>query len=118
MKQIETNSTIDQIRTALAVIDDRKGMSVRLLDVRGKSSVTDFLVIASGTSDPHLKAMKLALEKAFADAGVPLSVSNPEIGSGWIVIDVFDFMIHLQTEAMREFYQLEKMWQPGSATAS
>lgn len=109
-KETEASFELDEIRCAVAAIEDKKGESIRVLDVRGKSSVTDYLILATGTSNPHLKAMKLALDKALKDAGIELLGEDRNIGSGWIVIDAFNFIVHLQTEEMRDFYRLEQLW--------
>ena len=103
-------STMDEIRCAVTAIKDKKGEHVRVLDVRAKSSITDYMVLATGTSDPHLKAMRMDLKKALDAIGVSLSGDDGDIGSGWVVIDAFDFVVHLQTNEMRDFYQLEQLW--------
>ena len=104
------DSTMDEIRRVVTAIEDKKGESIRVLDVREKSSVTDYIVIATGTSNPHLKAMKLSLSEALKDMGVRISGEDREFDSGWIVMDAFDFMIHLQTGEMRDLYRLEHLW--------
>ena len=109
-KKKTKRTTLDEIRLAVAAIEDKKGESVRVLDVRGKSSITDYLVLAAGTSDPHLKAIKGSLDKALKEAGVKLIGEDREVGSGWVVVDAFDFMIHLQTEEMRDVYRLDQLW--------
>lgn len=88
----------------------KKAENIQVLDVSAQSSITDYLVIATGTSDPHLKALKAALDQALKDSGVDLLGEDREVGSGWIVVDAFDFMVHLQTEGMRELYNLERLW--------
>ncbi|MGJ8638042.1 MAG: ribosome silencing factor [Opitutaceae bacterium] len=103
-------STLDEIRIAVSAIEDKKGESIRILNVSGKSSITDYLIIATGTSDPHLKALKASLDAGLKDAGVQLIGEDREVGSGWVVVDAFDFMIHLQTQEMRELYQLDRLW--------
>ena len=109
-KKTELSFELDEIRCAVAAIDDKKGECIRVLDVRGKSSVTDYLILATGTSNPHLKAMKLALDESLKDAGIKLLGEDRNINSGWIVIDAFNFIVHLQTEEMRDFYRLEQLW--------
>ena len=109
-KKSEASSTLDEIRCAVSAIEDKKGESILVLDVRDLSSITDYMVIATGTSNPHIKAMKVALDQTLKDAGVKLLGENREIDSGWIVIDAFDFMIHLQTEEIRDFYRLDYLW--------
>ncbi len=107
---IPKRTTLDEIRIAVTAIEDKKGESVRILDVTGKSSITDYLILATGTSDPHLKALKGTLDQALKGAGVQLIGEDREVGSGWLVVDAFDFMVHLQTEEMRELYQLDRLW--------
>lgn len=103
-------TTRDQVQIALRAIEDKKGAAIRVLDVRGKSSITDYLILASGSSNPHLKAMKTGLDEALRDAGVQLIGASREVDSGWLVVDAFDFMVHLQTEELRANYQLDQLW--------
>ena len=111
-EQIQETSQItrEQVQVAVQAIEDKKGASIRVLDVRGKSSITDYLVLASGTSNPHLKAMKSSLDEALKAAGTQLIGENREVDSGWLVVDAFDFMVHLQTDELRAVYQLDQLW--------
>ncbi len=104
------NRTLEEIRCAITAIEDKKGEAIRVLDVRGKSSITDYLILATGTSEPHVKALKSGLDAALKDAGVQLIGEDRALGSGWLVVDAFDFMIHLQTQEMRDFYRLDQLW--------
>ena len=102
--------TIEEIRCAIAAIENKKGEAIRVLDVRGKSSITDYIVLATGTSDPHVKALKGGLDQALKEADVRLIGQDRNLCSGWLVVDAFDFMIHLQTSEMRDFYRLDQLW--------
>jgi ribosome-associated protein len=102
--------TLKEIRCAIAAIEDKKGEAIRVLDVRGKSTITDYLILATGTSDPHVKALKSGLDQALKAAKVQLIGQDRTLGSGWLVVDAFDFMIHLQTAEMRDFYRLDQLW--------
>lgn len=102
--------TLEEMRCAIAAVEDKKGESIKVLDVRGKSSITDYLILVSATSEPHAKALKNALDAKLKEAGVQLIGQDREVGSGWLVIDAFDFMVHLQTEAMRDYYRLDQLW--------
>ena len=108
--QSHASSTLDEIRCAVAAIEDKKGEFVRVLDVRSKSSITDYMVLATGTSNPHIKAMKSAVDEALKNAGVALLGEDREVGSGWVIVDAFDFMVHLQTQEMRDLYRLDHLW--------
>ena len=103
-------TTREQVQIALRAIEDKKGSAIRVLDVRGKSSITDYLILVTGNSNPHLKAMKTGLDGALKDAGVELLGATREVDSGWLVVDAFDFMVHLQTEELRATYQLDQLW--------
>ena len=92
------------MRCAITAIEDKKGEAIKVLDVRGKSPITDYLIIVTATSEPHVKALKNSLDATLKEAGVQLIGQDREVGSGWLVIDAFDFMVHLQTQEMRELY--------------
>jgi ribosome-associated protein len=109
-KTSRSNRTLEEIRCAVNAIEDKKGEHIKILDVRGKSSITDYLVLATATSEPHVKALKVSLDAALKEAGVQLIGEDREVGSGWLVVDAFDFMVHLQTEEMREYYSLDLLW--------
>ena len=104
------DKTLEEMRCALAALDEKKGEQIKVLDVRGKSTITDFLILATATSEPHVKALQSELDHALKAAGVELIGHDRETGSGWLVVDAFDFMVHLQTEEMREFYALDLLW--------
>lgn len=101
---------LKDIQSVVTALEDKKAEKIRVLDVSSQSSITDFLVLATGTSEPHVKALKSALDATLKESGVELVGQDRELGSGWLVVDAFDFMVHLQTEVMREFYRLDQLW--------
>lgn len=103
----------DEIKAVIEVIQEKKGENIRLLDVRGKSSVTDFIIMVSALSEPHAKALKNSLDKAISQSGIAVIGNDNSTDSGWLVLDAFDFMVHIQTEEMRNFYGLEELWKDG-----
>ncbi|MFA5982987.1 MAG: ribosome silencing factor [Methylococcaceae bacterium] len=91
-------------------LDERKGQFVTTLDVRGKTSITDYMVIATGTSDRHLRSLcEHVGEKAKENGVKPLGMEG-ELGSDWVLLDLGDVIVHVMTAQTREFYQLEKLW--------
>lgn len=100
-----------QLRSA--VVGKLEGMKARdlsMIDVRGRTSVTDYLVIASGTSTRHVKAMADdVVEAAKALQQPPLGVEG-ERESEWVLVDLGDVVVHLMLPRTREFYGLERMW--------
>lgn len=98
------------LKLVVQTLDDKKAEDLQVLDVRAQSSITDFLVLATGTSEPHLRALRIELEKALDGARVPIiGVENTQ-GSGWTVFDAFEIMVHLFTTENRAKYRLELLW--------
>jgi ribosome-associated protein len=91
-------------------IDDMKGRDIVTLDVRGKSSVTEFMIVCSGTSNRHTKSIANYVAAEIKKAGlVTLGVEGQ--GSGeWVLLDLDDVVVHVMLEESRNFYQLEKLW--------
>ena len=92
------------------VLEDRKAEDLLILDVREKSSITDFFIIATATSDPHMRAMRSELDRAVKKGKIHLVGVDSEAGSGWTVVDAFDVMVHLFTSDIRRHYRLENLW--------
>lgn len=94
----------------LDALDELKAKNVAQLNVRGLTSVADDMVIASGTSNRHVKALAdNVLEKAKGAGYRPLGTEG-ERGSEWILVDLGDVIVHLMLPATREFYDLERLW--------
>ncbi len=102
--------TLAEMRACTEALEDRKAIDLRILDVRGKSSITDFLIICSGTSAPHLRALCTSAEKALFSSPGKVSRHREEFESGWVVTDGIDFVVHIFTEEMRELFRLEALW--------
>jgi ribosome-associated protein len=99
------------LQVVCRALDGKKAGELRVLRVSEHSSITDFLVIATGTSEPHLRALRVELEKAIDATGTRIiGMDTGEPGSGWLVIDAFDVMIHVLTQENRERYSLENLW--------
>lgn len=109
MKSQKTD-VIELVKTCCRVLDDKKAGDVAVLDVSTQSSITDYLVLATATSEPHLRALRVELEKALDAAKVRLVGMETEQASGWFVIDAFDVMVHLFLAETRERYGLERLW--------
>jgi ribosome-associated protein len=96
------------------VLDDKKAGDIKVLDVSAQSSITDYMVIGTATSEPHLRALRVELEKALDGDQVHLVGVETAQESGWLVIDAFDVMIHLFLQEPRERYGLERLWRDAS----
>lgn len=112
------NVTSDTLLAAvLKSLDDDKGEDIVQINLRGKSEIGDYMVIASGRSTRQVTAMaeKLA-DRLKQEFGIISKTEGKETGD-WVLIDTGDIIVHIFRPEVREFYQLEKMWQPGAATA-
>ncbi|SRR5208283_2117767 len=104
------DKSLPLLRLVVRSLDDKKAEDLRVLDVREQSSITDYLVLATGTSEPHLRALRVELEKTIDGAGEPIIGMETTQGSGWTVFDAFDIMVHLFTAENRAKYRLELLW--------
>ncbi|MCW8955825.1 MAG: ribosome silencing factor [Gammaproteobacteria bacterium] len=95
----------------ITAIEDLKGEDIRELDVKGKTSVTDIMIITSGTSSRHVKSIANNVAVEAKQAGVkPLGVEGEEQGE-WVLVDLGDVVVHIMQPHIREFYDLEKLWE-------
>lgn len=94
----------------LAAIDELKGVDVRTLDVRDQTSITDTIIVVSGTSQRHLKSLADRVLERSREAGVkPLGIEG-ERGADWYLVDLGDVVVHVMSREKRDFYNLEKLW--------
>jgi ribosome-associated protein len=102
-------------------LDDVKAKDIVRIDVRDLTTVTDFMVVASGTSNRHVKALVDNVAEKAREAGHrPIGVEGEESGE-WVLLDLQDTLVHVMLPKVREFYNLEKLWSispAGSATAT
>lgn len=91
--------------------DDKKAEDILALDVRKLSSVTDYFVICSGTSEPHLRAISDAITDGLRDEHDlrPRAIDGT-LQTAWIVMDYFDVIVHVMKTDVREKYDLEALW--------
>ncbi len=98
------------INTVLASLEDSKAENIVSIDIQGKSSLGDYMVVASGRSHRHVAAVAEHLLKALKDAGLGNARVEGLPGADWVLIDTGDVIVHIFRPEVREFYNLEKMW--------
>ena len=91
-------------------LEEVKGKDIVRLDVRDLTTVTDYMVVASGTSNRHVKALAEAVADKSKAAGHRPSGIEGENGSEWVLLDLGDTLVHVMLPRVREFYNLEKLW--------
>jgi ribosome-associated protein len=107
--------------TVMEALDDMKARDVVVIDVRGLTSIADSMVIASGTSDRHVRSVaENVVEKCKEGGHRPLGVEGLKDGE-WVLVDLQDIIVHVMLPKVRDFYNLEKLWAasaaPGRVTA-
>lgn len=97
-------------------LDDIKGQDIAVLDVRDMTTVTDYMIVASGTSSRHVQALVENVAEKAREAGCrPIGIEG-EDGGEWILLDLQDALVHVMLPKVRNFYNLEKLWSLGAAS--
>jgi len=98
------------VELVLGALNDLKGRDIQVLDVRDKTSITDVMVIASGTSNRHVRSLADAvIDKAKQAGHAPLGIEGESVGE-WVLVDLLDVVVHVMQPQTRAFYNLEKLW--------
>ena len=117
LAQPKTIPSLTQAQQAAAHCLDLKAKDVLLLDLRRISDATDFFLIASGTSDTHVRAVAGHVVEEMRKVGVrPHHIEGLREGR-WVLVDYVDFVVHVFHPAMRQFYQLERLWDDAAGVA-
>lgn len=99
-----------EIKLILEALKDKKGEDIRIYDLRGRSSITEYVILVTAVSEPHAKALNENLNSVTKDKRISIIGHEDTSDSGWFILDAFDFMVHIQTESMRTLYALEDLW--------
>jgi len=91
-------------------VEDKHGADVRLLDLRGRSPLADFVLLVTGNSPPHLKALGDELQVRLKREGRLCYRRSGTAACGWLVLDYVDLIIHIFSATARQYYDLEALW--------
>lgn len=104
---MEVKQLLDLVINAL---EDLKGVDIQIIDMSGKSNITDVMVIASGTSNRHVRSLADNVVEEAKKAGCrPLGIEGEQTGE-WVLVDLGDVVVHVMQPKVREFYGLERLW--------
>ena len=108
----QTQLSADQIlEIAVESLEDIKGDNITVLNVSELTDMMDYMVICTGTSKRHVNSLgQNVIEHAKSKGLQPLGSEGRDMGSDWVLVDLYDVVVHVMTEQARSFYDLEKLW--------
>ena len=112
IKNNDVEGILEIIKTSL---DDGKAEDIVVIDLEGKSSIANYMVVASGNSNRHVASLAENLQIKLKQNGYQFMVEGLE-KADWVLIDAYDVIVHIFRPEVREFYSLEKMWSMGVKT--
>ena len=107
---VSRHGSEDLLTHVLAWLDDAKAENVVTIDIKEKSSIGDYMVIASGRSDRHVGAVAEQVQRRLKEEGLGRARIEGQPQCDWVLIDIGDIIVHVFRPDVREFYNLEKMW--------
>lgn len=113
----KADPTLQLLKAVVQALDDKKAEALQVLHVGRQSSITDYLVLATATSEPHLRALRVELEKVLDSHRVRILGTDGHQGSGWTVVDAFEVMVHLFTFENRDKYRMDMLWKDAEEVA-
>ena len=114
-----SKTDIDIIKNiALESLDNLKTQNIISIDMSKKSNFTDLLIIGTGTSSTHIKAISNEIIEKLKKSGHGKNIRGVELDSDWVLIDLYDIVINLMLNETREFYSLEKLWDSDNSIKS
>lgn len=96
---------------AIQVLDDHKASDIRCLEVSHLTSMMDFMIVASGRSDRHVRSLGDALIEYCKDNDIEVLGTEGQESAEWILVDLIDVVVHVMLPKTREFYEIEKLWE-------
>ncbi len=106
------NSYEQALLTAKA-LDSKKGIDIQVIEIKDISVIADYMVIATGSSNTHVKALADEVEYQLDNAGISVSHIEGYRSNSWILLDYIDVIVNVFSDEAREFYDLERLWQDG-----
>tara|TARA_B110000444_G_scaffold77578_1_gene73337 strand:- start:1043 stop:1423 length:381 start_codon:yes stop_codon:yes gene_type:complete len=110
MKKIKYSSSKNLLKLTLDALEDDKAIDIMSINLEGRSSIADYMIVASGSSAKQVTSMADNLVKKYKEIGLRTPSPEGMSNGDWVLIDAKDILIHLFRPEVRDFYSLEKMW--------
>lgn len=101
---------MDKLDIVVKACEDKLAKDINVIDIREKSTIADYFVVATGGSNLQIKAIHEKIEKDIEEAGFEILGNEGFRDSAWLLLDIGDVIVHIFSEEQREFYSLEKLW--------
>lgn len=105
--------TEEMLAAAVKILDGKKAEDIKVIGIKDLTIIADYFVIANGTSSTHTRSLADELEFRLKEQGLEPRQIQGNNGSNWIILDYSDVVVHIFNKEMREFYNLERLWQDG-----
>ncbi|MBR2715703.1 MAG: ribosome silencing factor [Ruminococcus sp.] len=96
------------------MLSDKKGLDIKVIEISDVSVIADYMVIATGNSSTHVKALADEIEEQLDDMGISVSHVEGYRSNSWILLDYIDIIVHVFSNEAREYYDLERLWEDGT----
>lgn len=108
-KELTENDIVDIVKNCSKILDEKKAEEISMLDLTNVNTYLDYFIICNGNSRMHCRALAKDIEKYFSKTPLELKF-HPDTDSEWIIMDYGDVIVHIFTQEMREYYDLDKLW--------
>ncbi len=106
-------TSLETAKLAAKALDSKKGLDISIIKIMDISSIADYFVIATGTSNTHVRSLADEVEFRLDEAGLSVSAVEGQRNDTWILLDYIDVVVHVFSEDAREYYDLERLWKDG-----
>ena len=107
-------TTLQQAKETAKILSEKKGLDIKVIEISDVSVIADYMVIATGNSSTHVKALADEVETQLDDMGISVSHIEGYRSNSWILLDCIDIIVHVFSNEAREYYDLERLWEDGT----
>lgn len=107
-------TTLQQAKETAKILSEKKGLDIKVIEISDVSVIADYMVIATGNSSTHVKALADEVEEQLDDMGISVSHVEGYRSNSWILLDYIDIIVHVFSNEAREYYDLERLWEDGT----